>query len=302
MADRQTRYPRRGGDRGAYNGPGRRDNHGRDDRPGRDNRDRDFDRDRRGDRDRGEERDRDHRRYRSRSRDRGGRRRSQSPRVNDRREERTRDRPELDKGYRSRRDEGRDSFKDRNTRGLDRNTRGNEKDRDIRSPASPLPPAGPKQHIQPSVEKDPASLPNRSKAPDTRPSAPTAPPAPVSFTVKAQDRREGSHGVEQRPRSRNHSQEFEDSRYHKHADEEAQSRGRFDNDPMDQDDDDDELVVEDDGLAAMQAMMGFGGFDTTKGKKIKGNNLGAVHKEKKTEYRQYMNRVGGFNRPLSPGR
>ena len=29
---------------------------------------------------------------------------------------------------------------------------------------------------------------------------------------------------------------------------------------------------------------------------------GVVRKEKKTEYRQYMNRVGGFNRPLSPSR
>jgi U4/U6.U5 tri-snRNP-associated protein 3 len=27
-----------------------------------------------------------------------------------------------------------------------------------------------------------------------------------------------------------------------------------------------------------------------------------VSKVKKAEYRQYMNRVGGFNRPLSPGR
>lgn len=51
----------------------------------------------------------------------------------------------------------------------------------------------------------------------------------------------------------------------------------------------------------MAAMMGFGGFGTTKGSKVKGNNVGAVRKEKKTEYRQYMNRIGGFNRPLSPG-
>jgi U4/U6.U5 tri-snRNP-associated protein 3 len=68
------------------------------------------------------------------------------------------------------------------------------------------------------------------------------------------------------------------------------------------DDEDDDIVVEDDMMAQMQAMMGFGGFDTTKQKKIPGNNLGAVRKEKKTEYRQYMNRVGGFNRPLSPPR
>lgn len=68
-----------------------------------------------------------------------------------------------------------------------------------------------------------------------------------------------------------------------------------------EDDDDVEVAVDDD-VAAMQAMMGFGGFDSTKGKKVVGNNVGAVYKEKKTEYRQYMNRQGGFNRPLSPGR
>lgn len=72
---------------------------------------------------------------------------------------------------------------------------------------------------------------------------------------------------------------------------------------MDEDDvDDEELVVEDDGLSAMQAMMGFGGFGTTKNTHIPGNNAGMVRKEKKAEYRQYMNRVGGFNRPLSPTR
>ncbi|KAJ9142548.1 hypothetical protein NKR19_g7188 [Coniochaeta hoffmannii] len=68
--------------------------------------------------------------------------------------------------------------------------------------------------------------------------------------------------------------------------------------PMDEDEPEDDVVVETDGLDDMQAMMGFGSFGTTKGKKIPGNNVGAVRKEKKTEYRQYMNRVGGFNRPL----
>lgn len=66
--------------------------------------------------------------------------------------------------------------------------------------------------------------------------------------------------------------------------------------------DDEELVIEDDGMAAMQSMMGFGGFGTTHQKKVEGNNIGAVRKEKKSEYRQYMNRQGGFNRPLSPAR
>jgi U4/U6.U5 tri-snRNP-associated protein 3 len=69
---------------------------------------------------------------------------------------------------------------------------------------------------------------------------------------------------------------------------------------LDEEEEDD--VEVDDGLAAMQAMMGFGGFGTTKNTKVVGNNVGAVRKEKKTEYRQYMNRVGGFNRPLSPGK
>jgi U4/U6.U5 tri-snRNP-associated protein 3 len=65
---------------------------------------------------------------------------------------------------------------------------------------------------------------------------------------------------------------------------------------------DEDIVVEDDGMAAMQAMMGFGGFGTTHQQKVAGNDVYAVRKEKKTEYRQYMNRVGGFNRPLSPGK
>jgi U4/U6.U5 tri-snRNP-associated protein 3 len=66
--------------------------------------------------------------------------------------------------------------------------------------------------------------------------------------------------------------------------------------------DEDIVVEEDDSMAAMQAMLGFGGFGTTKQKKVVGNDVYAVRKEKKTEYRQYMNRVGGFNRPLSPSR
>lgn len=67
--------------------------------------------------------------------------------------------------------------------------------------------------------------------------------------------------------------------------------------PADGDEGEEEV---DEDEAAMQAMMGFGGFGTTKNKKVAGNNAGAIKKEKKTEYRQYMNRVGGFNRPLSP--
>ncbi|CAH2354176.1 putative SNRNP27 domain-containing protein [[Candida] railenensis] len=52
----------------------------------------------------------------------------------------------------------------------------------------------------------------------------------------------------------------------------------------------------------MISLMGFTGFASTKGKQVKGAKGGAAKKEKKTEYRQYMNRTKGFNRPLSPTR
>ncbi|KAF7993167.1 hypothetical protein HCN44_006227 [Aphidius gifuensis] len=48
----------------------------------------------------------------------------------------------------------------------------------------------------------------------------------------------------------------------------------------------------------MMMTMGFCGFDSTKGKKVDGNDAGAVHVILKRKYRQYMNRKGGFNRPL----
>lgn len=45
-------------------------------------------------------------------------------------------------------------------------------------------------------------------------------------------------------------------------------------------------------------VMGFKGFDTTKDKQVVGNDLYAANICKKRRYRQYMNRKGGFNRPL----
>jgi len=48
----------------------------------------------------------------------------------------------------------------------------------------------------------------------------------------------------------------------------------------------------------MKEMLGFGSFHSTKGKKVDGNNVGAVNVPVKRKYRQYMNRRGGFNRPL----
>lgn len=49
----------------------------------------------------------------------------------------------------------------------------------------------------------------------------------------------------------------------------------------------------------MAAMMGFGGFGTTKGKGIGEQAIeGTAQVHKQRTWRQYMNRRGGFNRPL----
>ncbi|KAJ1950120.1 hypothetical protein IWQ62_006625 [Dispira parvispora] len=49
---------------------------------------------------------------------------------------------------------------------------------------------------------------------------------------------------------------------------------------------------------SMMAVMGFGSFGTTQGQHITGNNVSGVNVKKERRYRQYMNRPGGFNRPL----
>ena len=51
----------------------------------------------------------------------------------------------------------------------------------------------------------------------------------------------------------------------------------------------------------MMKVMGFAGFETTKGKHVEGAcNASAANIQQKRRYRQYMNRKGGFNRPLDP--
>lgn len=60
--------------------------------------------------------------------------------------------------------------------------------------------------------------------------------------------------------------------------------------------------VDEDPDAAMAAILGFSGFDSTKGKPVednqKGPAKGAAKQVLQRKYRQYMNRVGGFNRFL----
>lgn len=114
---------------------------------------------------------------------------------------------------------------------------------------------------------------------------------------------DGKDGEAGRRRGRDREDDYHDER-EREPEQRDEPRNRADDggaaaEPMDEDDD---MEVEDDGMGDMAAMMGFGGFGSTKGQKVVGNNVGAVRKEKKTEYRQYMNRVGGFNRPLSPSR
>ncbi|KAG0268700.1 hypothetical protein DFQ27_005940 [Actinomortierella ambigua] len=59
----------------------------------------------------------------------------------------------------------------------------------------------------------------------------------------------------------------------------------------------DKLTPEDEE-ARMMALMGFGGFDSTKGKKVSGNDVSGVNIKKKRQIRQYMNRMRGPNRTL----
>ncbi|KAK0197241.1 hypothetical protein F5146DRAFT_1014629 [Armillaria mellea] len=57
-------------------------------------------------------------------------------------------------------------------------------------------------------------------------------------------------------------------------------------------------TIDDPDEDAMMAMMGLGGFGTTKGKHVDGNQEGTANVKKTRTWRQYMNRRGGFNRPL----
>lgn len=63
---------------------------------------------------------------------------------------------------------------------------------------------------------------------------------------------------------------------------------------------DDSVVTIDDDTseASMMRMMGFSDFNSTKGKHVAGNDIYAANIVQKRKYRQYMNRRGGFNRPL----
>jgi len=55
-----------------------------------------------------------------------------------------------------------------------------------------------------------------------------------------------------------------------------------------------ELLEEED--PPLTQLMGFSKFSSTKGRKHQ--DYGGYEVRRKQKYRQYMNRIGGFNRPL----
>lgn len=57
-------------------------------------------------------------------------------------------------------------------------------------------------------------------------------------------------------------------------------------------------MMDEDEIEAMKKLGIPVGFDSTKGKPVAGNDVGEVRKVTKRQPRQYMNRRGGFNRPL----
>ncbi|KAK1932974.1 hypothetical protein X943_001657 [Babesia divergens] len=61
-----------------------------------------------------------------------------------------------------------------------------------------------------------------------------------------------------------------------------------------------EVTEELDEESLLMKAMGFGEFATTKNKQHLDSDVSGVAKRSKRQYRQYMNRRGGFNRPLSP--
>ncbi|KAH0584361.1 hypothetical protein H2248_009901 [Termitomyces sp. 'cryptogamus'] len=73
---------------------------------------------------------------------------------------------------------------------------------------------------------------------------------------------------------------------------------RLNLDPDAPDEEGEAMDAENDDDATMMAAMGLSGFGSTKGKSVEGNQDGAVFLKKQRTWRQYMNRRGGFNRPL----
>ncbi|KAI1104303.1 hypothetical protein F4804DRAFT_200652 [Jackrogersella minutella] len=238
------------------------------------------------------------RRYRSRSRSPRRDRRDNNRGRRDRDRGSDRNRPRDNDEAKPKWDEPRD--KKRNDRTRDRDNapaKGPNRDRSPRRSASPA--RSPAGKIDRTAHNN-SPLPTRP-----RPSGGKSEPgSSLQFKVGGKHDDEANHKGKSIIGSKFHHARGSQDEEHEDRRRRAETpNSRNGAEAMDEDGDDDDVLVEDDGgLSAMQAMMGFGGFGTTKNTHIPGNNAGMVRKEKKTEYRQYMNRVGGFNRPLSPSR
>ncbi|OCH94956.1 hypothetical protein OBBRIDRAFT_816825 [Obba rivulosa] len=216
-----------------------------------------------------DERDRDRDRHRHRD---GPRRssRSRSPRRGDR------DRRPLDRG-----DYGRGRGDDRRDRDRRDDRRMDDPDRrDYDRDARRGPPQRDRERerdrgSERAVERGPRDVGRGSETsvrPDDRRS-----------TAESDGGREGSHFAPSNPGDTPDSYRRQESEARTEEGEEGQATD----------------IVNDDE-AAMMAMMGLpaSGFGTTKGKHVEGNQEGAVDVKKMRTWRQYMNRRGGFNRPL----
>lgn len=110
-------------------------------------------------------------------------------------------------------------------------------------------------------------------------------------------RLEGAPSPPGRRFSDGRSRSFERQRY---SQRENRSLGRSSSSSSNSDsnEDDDETELTEDQL--MAKLMGVTEFSTTKGKDHSISDLSGANKKTRRRYRQYMNRRGGFNRPLSP--
>ncbi|KAI0403404.1 hypothetical protein F4802DRAFT_572065 [Xylaria palmicola] len=257
-------------------------------------------------RDRRDDRDRYHD-DRPRSRDRRNRTRSRSP-VSERRDRhrsRSRDRrtrdPEYDTGRRRGHEGSRDKVDGRHhgrEKEVDKERERDGRRRDDREGHAI--PKGPTRRGERRYSPSPPHSPSGKAGRATH-----GPYSPLPTRSKNLGRDSGHSSARGDPEDDDSSRSAATSKKNNAQDDEER-RGRRpnreDDNGGDAMDEDDGVAVEDDEMSAMQAMMGFGDFGSTKGQKVAGNNAGAVYKAKKTEYRQYMNRIGGFNRPLSPGR
>ncbi|KAJ5263467.1 hypothetical protein N7478_011072 [Penicillium angulare] len=121
---------------------------------------------------------------------------------------------------------------------------------------------------------------------------------------RSRSRSPARNGANARPGSRSPPRGYKDDRRPgrrdpRDRDDGRQANGSHTKDEMDIDFKED--ADEDEMETMMRKAMGFTRFRTTKNTKVPGNDIYGVRKEKQIEYRQYMNRSGGFNRPLSPG-